>query len=311
MNYQINTRLSIFFVLPIMYVLSCGTVQAHARWVIGSITPPRTDSPGLKDNPCGGVVRTTRSTIFSAGQTIEVQFEETVNHNGYFRIAFSPADDLNFDSYVIVPNIPDTTNTGVYKHQITLPLEPCATCTLQLIQYMVTSTSTSNYYSCSDIQITSTGDMTKPAPVTNINASAGSNAGQAALLWTNPTTDFYKVVVLKGNSPIFDEPVDGDEYTVGDKINQSEVVYVGNANTFIASSLTLNDTYYFKVFSQNPRKNYAAGVETTFEVTATVNTGTTNTPSNDSSGGNTGPLTLLFAVLLVSLRRIYRRHIRR
>lgn len=301
--------------------LTSHDLFAHARWVIGSVTPPRTNDTGLKSSPCGGAARTSVSTIFSANQTIDVEFEETVNHDGYFRIAFSPKDDLNFDSYVLQPNIQDITNTGKYTQQITIPNQICDACTLQLIQYMVTSTSTSYYYSCSDIQITNANDLTAPAVVSNLTA-ADSGSGQAILSWTNPAADFYRVVILKSSTAIFDEPVSIANYQAGDMINQSEVVYVGNASSLNVNSLIKDSTYYFKVFSQNPRKNYAAGVETSIMITSTSTSSgsggsgdggaggadsgggsTANTVSNESSGGGLSPYWLFFTFIFSILRR--------
>lgn len=305
-------RLCVILFIAAFSIAMQNDASAHARWVIGSVTPPRTNDTGLKSSPCGGKARTARSTIFSAGQTIDVEFEETVNHPGHYRIAFSPADDMNFDSYILVDNIPDTTNTGVYRQQITIPMNICSACTLQLIQVMTTSATPQTgdfYYSCSDIQITNPGDTTKPAQASNLTAVNGAGSGQSILNWMNPATDFYRVIILKNTSPIFDEPVDGNTYNSGDLINTSEVIYSGNATSFTASALTNDTTYYFKVFSQNPRKNYAAGVETNLLVAAGANnsggTSTVATPATNSDEGGSGSIWLLVSLLTLFLRRVY------
>lgn len=300
---------SALLLLAMLLILIPSSVMAHVRWAIGSVTPPRTNDTGLKVNPCGGVARTARSTIFSAGQTIEVQFQETINHPGHYRIAFSPADDLNFDSYVLLDNIPDTTNTGFYSLEITIPVEICSACTLQLIQVMTTSPTPAPgdyYYSCSDIQITNSGDMTPPLPVDSLQAQNGNS--QVTLNWNNPVDDFYQVVVLKDINPISDTPVNGEIYSAGATINTAQVVYVGNGNGFSASSLTNDTPYYFKVFSQNPRKNYASGVEISSTPTSTSTGGGGNTggqPGNmnePDSGG--GALNILFLSLILIIRVI-------
>ena len=311
-TFRLNRNLIICLFTAILMFLIQSNAFAHARWVIGSVTPPRTNDTGLKVDPCGGKARTNRSTIFSAGQTIELEFEETVNHPGHYRIAFSPADDLNFDSYVLMDNIPDTTNTGRYTEVITIPPDQiCSACTLQLIQVMTTSTNPQPgdfYYSCSDIQITAAGDTTKPAPVSSVSAVNGSTAGQANISWTNPTDDFYRAVILKSTSPILDEPVGGNDYTAGDMINGVEVIYSGNANSTSATALALDTTYYFKVFSQNPRKNYAAGQETSVMITAVNNGGgnPTNPPgssnTDDSGSGSISPFWIILFTLLLLLR---------
>ena len=315
MNHSTRIPTHSFLFLIICIFFTPTTVLAHARWVIDSVTPPRTNDTGLKVDPCGGKPRTTRSTIFSAGQTIELEFEETVNHPGHYRIAFSPANDLNFDSYVLIDNIPDTTNNGAYTQQVTIPMEVCSACTLQLIQVMTTSATPlpgDYYYSCTDIQITSPGDTTAPLPIASISSQEGD--GQVTVNWSNPTSDFYQVVVLKSISPITDTPNNGALYSTGDMINSSQVVYVGNDNTFTAGALTNDLPYYFKVFAQNPRKNYASGVETNATPTATATGGgsTGNTPGNtgspDNSGGG-GSLHLLFWSLFLLVRLTAKRKI--
>lgn len=299
-------KYSLLFLLLFIIValLFPASVMAHARWVLDSVTPPRTNDTGLKISPCGGASRTNRPTIFSAGQEIELEFEETINHPGHYRIAFSPADDLNFDSNILAENIPDVTNTGRYTQVVNIPMEVCSACTLQLIQVMTTSTSPQPgdyYYSCADIQVTDPGDTTPPLPVNSLSAQPGN--AQANLDWTNPINDFYQVVVLKDTSPVVGSPVNGNLYSVGESINSSEIVYVGDGSGFTATSLMNDMPYYFKVFSQNPRKNYATGIE--INVTPTATGGDTgNTPGNindpDSSGG--GSLNLLFLFVVVVVR---------
>jgi len=311
---HINKPLKISLILAALSALILpAAVTAHVRWALDSVTPPRTNDTGLKANPCGGAARTARSTIFSAGQTIEVQFQETINHPGHYRIAFSPANDLNFDSYILVDNIPDTTNTGFYTQEITIPMEICSACTLQLIQVMTTSPTPQPgdyYYSCSDIQITNSGDTTAPLPIDSLNAQDGN--AQIALSWNNPGDDFYQVVILKDTNPISDTPTNGVMYTAGEMINTTQVVYAGNASGFTVTSLTNDTPYYFKVFAQNPRKNYASGVEINATPTATAPGGGTGSDpgnmSNPDSGG--GALNILALFVIVIIRAISSRKIR-
>ena len=155
-------------------------VEAHARWDINGIVKPRdsSETANLKTAPCGTnigspigtngatYVRTTTPVIFATGQTIEVTFQETANHPGHFRIAFSPASDADFNTHVLLDNIPDnmgpeTALPHLFRATITLPTQACDACTLQLIQVMTDSNS--NYYSCSDIKLV-TGSGTTPTP---------------------------------------------------------------------------------------------------------------------------------------------------
>lgn len=129
---------------------------AHARWDLNGIVKPRTTATGLKADPCGVAARSTAPATFAPGQTIEVTFEETINHPGHYRIAFSPANDQGFNTNVLLNNIPDnmgaeTPMPHLFHAVITLPMQACDACTLQLIQVM--SDTNSNYYSCSDIKL--------------------------------------------------------------------------------------------------------------------------------------------------------------
>lgn len=305
-------QMAILLIL-ISVVLFPASAMAHVRWLIGSVTPPRSNDTGLKINPCGGKARTTRSTIFSGGQTIDVQFEETVNHPGHYRIAFSPADDLNFDSYVLVDNIPDVTQTGLYTQQITIPTQVCSACTLQLIQVMTTNPNPlpgDYYYSCSDIQITNPGDTTPPLAVNGVQAQEGDS--QVSLNWTNPTDDFYQVVLLKDTSPILETPTDGVMYSAGDTINGIQVAYAGNGSSYTATTLNNDTAYYFKVFAQNPRKNYASGVEASATPIASATGGGGDTGNSGNNGGSGdsggGGIQILFWTFLLMIRRFASRH---
>ena len=157
-------------------VFSTEIAFAHARFSLDGNTPPRNTSTGLKSAPCGGVARTNNPAVFTSGQTIEVEWEETINHPGYFRIAFSPVNDEDFDGNVLKDNIIDTQNAETpmphfYAASITLPAVVCDECTLQLIQVMTENpTNPRNYYSCADIKLV-TADGTDPG----MDSGNGSN----------------------------------------------------------------------------------------------------------------------------------------
>ena len=135
-----------------------GTAFGHARFKLDGLFKPRTNDPGLKTAPCGGAARTNTPVSLTPGQQVTVEWEETVDHPGFFRLSFSPANDLGFESNVIADNIVDTQNDGktphFYSKQITLPNQTCTACTLQLIQVMTENPAApTNYYSCSDMQL--------------------------------------------------------------------------------------------------------------------------------------------------------------
>lgn len=315
MNKFSNIKRPAFFLLSafslITMLCNSGPVNAHVRWSLDSITPPRTNSTGLKENPCGGAARTSTPAIFSGGQTINVTFEETVNHLGYYRIAFSPANDLNFDDNVLIEYIPDATSTGSYTREITLPVDVCTDCTLQVIQVMTTAPNPAPsqfYYSCADIEITDVGDTTAPMPVGNLAIQAGDS--QLTISWDIPVNDLFRVIVFKSTSPVLSIPVNGTNYLTGDSLDGAEVVYTGNDASFLASSLTNDTGYYFRVFIQNPRKNYSAGRD----ISATPRessggaggSGSTTEPASGDSGGGSVSVFWLLLLAGVSLRIIKR-----
>lgn len=134
----------------------------HARWALtGGTVVPRNNSTGLKSAPCGGIARTASSRAFTSGQTINVSWEETVNHPGRYEIYFSQSGDSNF---TLLKTINDSLNDNAVPHaystQITLPNVVCTDCTLQLVQFMTDSNS--YYYSCADIQLN--GGTPPPPP---------------------------------------------------------------------------------------------------------------------------------------------------
>jgi MYXO-CTERM domain-containing protein len=131
-------------------------------------------------------------TSFKAGQQVTVQWEETVAHDGWFRIALSynnradlhdPTVQVNsamvaIDASVVDPPVlpvladhlyPHTAASvatqlpKAYSYTVTLPAQTCAKCTLQLIQFMGdhgpnpsnTMSGAYIYHHCADISIQS------------------------------------------------------------------------------------------------------------------------------------------------------------
>jgi hypothetical protein len=146
------------------------------------------DSMNIKVGPCGRMndsrtTDTSRITVLQPGATIEVRWNETIGHPGFYRISF---DDDGQDAFVapttramvdtmapydlpiLLDNIADVGNTGMntYSAMVTLPNMQCERCTLQLIQVMVASntmmwTATGAdpdiYFTCADIALRAGG----------------------------------------------------------------------------------------------------------------------------------------------------------
>ena len=137
----------------------------------------------LKEGPCG-IEHSSRGkniSVFAPGETIEVQWNEYINHPGHFRIAFDESGNNSFqdpvcldncdsrsmvieqqagDPSVLLDAIPDTPSGGLSSVSVTLPDIECDDCTLQVIQVMTdkppyTIGGNDLYYQCADIVLTS------------------------------------------------------------------------------------------------------------------------------------------------------------
>jgi hypothetical protein len=144
-----------------------GQAAAHIRLEVPKsryLNDPQ-QSTKQKQAPCGvtndaRVTDKSLITTFKAGEKITVEWTETVNHPGHFRIAFSEKGQ-NFPAATLEPmaeggqiladDIPDDNSKagGKFTQEITLPNVTCDTCTLQLIQVMTDSGD--YYFQCADL----------------------------------------------------------------------------------------------------------------------------------------------------------------
>ena len=137
----------------------------------------------LKEGPCGieGSSRGENISVFAPGGTIEVQWNEYIDHPGHFRTAFDESGNDSFqdpvcldncnsrsmvieqqaaDPTVLLDAIPDTPIGGLSSASVTLPNIECDNCTLQVIQVMTDKPpyaigGIDLYYQCADIVLTS------------------------------------------------------------------------------------------------------------------------------------------------------------
>ena len=96
-------------------------VQGHALWDPNGLIKPRSDRDDIKTGPCG-VPRTNTAVCLAAGSTVNLEIERTIFHQGYFRIAFSPANDQGFDNNVLVARLLETSSQRFYTVSVTLPV---------------------------------------------------------------------------------------------------------------------------------------------------------------------------------------------
>ena len=177
-----------------LFVAFATLSPADARAHLGLDVPTSRYGPDtLKTGPCGvgGGERTTNVTYYEPGETIEVRWDEYVDHPGHYRIAFDddgdddfvdPATMMELDSNdtVLLDGIADKgQGERDYVATVTLPELTCDNCTLQVIQVMYdklpyTTPGNDIYYQCADLVLREAG--TSP--------DAGTDAGD----WTPALT---------------------------------------------------------------------------------------------------------------------------
>lgn len=180
------------FALLVAGLLAPSVAAAHA---VLTYPPPR-DGTVIKDAPCGGLntTRGTNITTLSPGATITIQFKETIDHPGHYRISFDndgqdfmiPADATSSTEGMLnvvkdlIPDIQGALPVGgrPYTVDITLPNVECNNCTLQMFQmmtdappYTTDAASDDIYYSCADITLAAN------APDAGTPVNGGDDAG--------------------------------------------------------------------------------------------------------------------------------------
>lgn len=142
----------------------------------------------LKQGPCGQIVngRTDKVSVFAPGETIEVTWDEFVNHRSYYRVAFDvdadddfplfpgpgvrqydPTDACPVDGRVILAYELADRIGEMHTLNVQLPDVECESCTLQVVQYMY-ETGSPYYFQCADLALR------------RVDADAGTVDGGAA-----------------------------------------------------------------------------------------------------------------------------------
>lgn len=161
------------FVSVLLVNMTPNIAFSHARLSVntdaGDIPRliPRNSSDANKGDetiPCGpgSVTRSKNPVVLTAGETLTIEFEETINHTGTFQLNFSEAGQVNFTELAPAQTDDNTPLNGAANKgsfQFVVPNTPCTDCTIQFVQDMSGSL---HYKSCVDIIITSAD---APAPV--------------------------------------------------------------------------------------------------------------------------------------------------
>ncbi|HEY0136769.1 MAG TPA: SCE4755 family polysaccharide monooxygenase-like protein [Nannocystis sp.] len=164
-------------------LLIAGSAAAHIH-----VTSPVSRGTQQKEGPCGGGAGDTRGEVvhsFRPGQTIVVEWDETVDHPGHFRISFDadgqddfvdPASftDLDGNAAILIDGIADG-HGGSYRQEVTLPAVECDRCTLQVVQVMTDKPPYGDgndlYYQCVDLVLSE--DAEAEATTSSLDGASG------------------------------------------------------------------------------------------------------------------------------------------
>jgi len=176
-------------------LVALSPVEAHAHLGLNSPTS-RYGPDVLKTGPCGtaGGMRTDKVTYYEPGETIEVRWDEYVDHPGHYRIAFDDDGDDDFvdpatmmefysNDTVLLDEITDKDGgQGDYVATVTLPDVICDNCTLQVIQVMYdkppyTTPGNDIYYQCADLALRQGATPPDADAGTDAGTDTGADAG--------------------------------------------------------------------------------------------------------------------------------------
>ena len=189
-----------------------STAHAHFKllkptsWIMeGSSGDPQKAAPCGPE--AGDGMMTNEITTVMAGETIMVEFEETIHHPGWFRISLdedrSKFQDIKFSGAgctydmdtvptmphdnVLVDGLAKDDNLGgsnrKFMEMVKIPDKPCEKCTLQVIQVMadaIHSPPGCIYYHCADLKIVAKPGGETGAAGTAANSGSAGAAGAAS-----------------------------------------------------------------------------------------------------------------------------------
>jgi uncharacterized membrane protein YgcG len=183
-----------------LLTVASASISAIADAHIRLDAPPARfafSNTGQKTGPCGAGTATGTVTEVQAGSTLTVQWTETINHPGHYRISLdpdggddglvNPASETDFytNDNVLLDQIADKAG-GAYSANITIPDTNCDKCTLQLIQVMTDKlpwgpqNGDDLYYWCADIRIVGGSDPTSTAASTSASSTSASSTSASS-----------------------------------------------------------------------------------------------------------------------------------
>ena len=184
----------------------------------------------------------------------------TGNRNGSLRV-YTTTDGVTFTDLPAADIISFTNNVAFSgsKTNVVLPASFNNSATARLRFYYYNGegglgTGSRPKISIDNLTVTSvaTTPCTSPtAPATNLLFGTITDTTIAgSFTAASPATDNYMVVV-SNNSTLTGNPVNGQNYAVGDNVGDGTVIYKGTGTNFTATGLSATTVYYFFVFPVN------------------------------------------------------------
>lgn len=209
----------------VVCTLAAGAAVAHVRLLSPEA---RSRDDGIKVGPCGRYAPGTGPrTELAAGSRVTVRFEETVDHPGYFRIAFAPDGDAGYDEHVLVPEIAvrrDDPRPHQYSVDVQLPDTPCDGCSLQVVQSMLEDPARPRlYFSCADLRLVAAEHDAGPdsAPdAAGLDASTPRVGADGTASATDASPRDASSADAATGQPRADAMPAADEDTTGDEVQQ-------------------------------------------------------------------------------------------
>ncbi len=161
---------------PALPALALSFLAVSASAHVRMTSPvPRTSADNIKTAPCGNQAKGDPQVVYTAGQQIKVDMDETIDHTGCFQIAIA---ETQAGPFTVIAQTVDTDDnipsqavgspreiTGTLPNTLT-----CASCVLQLRQIMLEGTAlngqcaqnqtidteparSNTYFSCADVTI--------------------------------------------------------------------------------------------------------------------------------------------------------------
>lgn len=209
-----------------------------------------------------------RTVTFPAGMNaIQLSFYYKMNVNGQggdgFRVYLSPTSYTpSVNGYPSGTEISTTIYTSAtIWTQVNITIPPAFAGTSQrLIFSWKNDTRNPRGLGALD-NISLTANYGTPNPLTALSAST-IDMSSINLNWQKNANN-NDVLIAVNNTGSFSNPLDNQSYTVGSTLGcGSEIIYIGNATSFLHSGLSPESTYHYKAWSVNQVNMYSTGIST-------------------------------------------------